>query len=221
MSRRRRIPLFPLPGVVLLPETTLPLHVFEPRYREMLKDALEGEGVLGIQLLVPGGVPDPAGRPEIFPVGCAGKVVEHEPLPDGRSNILLRGLFRYRIEGEVSSNKPYRVAEVTPLSVEPLPDRPSAPAAGRRLRLVADVGQLADAVGRPQAKELPDDLSEEGLVNEILTRLGLDAEDGYRLLTMDRLEDRYAWAEELVVSMRRRLDLLAPFRSGDADPRWN
>jgi len=58
-------------------------------------------------------------------------------------------------------------------------------------------------------------------VNEILTRLGLDADDGYRLLAMDRLEERYAWAEQLVVSLRRRLDLLAPFRPGDADPRWN
>jgi len=221
VSGRRRLPLFPLPGVVFFPETTLPLHVFEPRYREMLKDALEGERVLGIQLLVPGGPPDPAGRPEVFPVGCAGEVVEHEALPDGRSNILLRGLFRYRIEGEVPAGKPYRVGEVTPLPVEPLPDPPGTPAAGRRLRLVADVSLLADAVGRPQAKELPDDLSEEGLVNEILTRLGLDAEDGYRLLAMDRLEERYAWAEQLVVSLRRRLDLLAPFRPGDADPRWN
>lgn len=221
MSGRRRLPLFPLPGVVFLPETTLPLHVFEPRYREMLTDVLGGERILGIQLLVPGGAPDPAGRPEVYPVGCAGEVVEHEPLPDGRSNILLRGLYRYRIEVEVPSGKPYRVAEVTPLRVEPLPDPPGAPAARRRIRLVADVRRLADAVGRPQAKELPDDLTEEGLVNEILTRLGLDAEDGYRLLAMDRLEERYAWAEQLVLSLRRRLDLLAPFRPGDADPRWN
>jgi len=221
MSGRRRLPFFPLPGVVFLPETTLPLHVFEPRYRELLKDVLDGERVLGIQLLVPGGAADPAGRPEVFPVGCAGEIVEHEPLPDGRSNILLRGLYRYRIEAEVPSGKPYRVAEVTPLRVEPLPDPPGEPAASRRIRLVADVRRLADAVGRPQAKELPDDLSEEGLVNEILTRLGLDADDGYRLLAMDRLEERYAWAEQLVVSLRRRLDLLAPFRPGDADPRWN
>ncbi|HQR46374.1 MAG TPA: hypothetical protein PK598_10215, partial [Thermoanaerobaculia bacterium] len=128
----------------------------------------------------------------------------------------LRGL-----RGRVPYLQPYLVARVTPAPVEPLPDPPGAPAAGRRLRLVDDVGRLADAVGRPRAKELPDDLSEEGLVNEILTRLGVDAEDGYRLLAMDRLEERYAWAEQLVVSMRRRLELLAPFRPGDADPRWN
>jgi len=218
---RRRIPLFPLPGVVLLPETTLPLHVFEPRYREMLKDALAGERILGIQLLVPDGGAGDDGRPKVFPVGCAGEVVDHEPLPDGRANILLRGLFRYRIESELPAGKPYRIAEVTPLPVEPLPDPREAPAAGRRLRLLGEVSRLAEAVGRPEAKELPDGLSEEGLVNEILTRLGLDAEDGYRLLAMDRLEERYVWAEQLVASMRRRLELLAPFRFPDLDPRWN
>jgi Lon protease-like protein len=221
VSSRRRLPLFPLSAVVFLPETTLPLHVFEPRYRELLRDALEGERIIGVQLLDTSAPPDDTGRPVILPVGCAGRVVEHEPLPDGRSNILLRGLFRYRVEEEVPAGKPYRVAEVTPLAVEPLPDPPAAPAAQRRLRLLSDVGRLADAVGRPQAKELPDDLSEEGLVNEILMRLGVDAEDGYRLLAMDRLEERYEWAEKLVASMRQRLDLLAPFRTPAAEPRWN
>ena len=218
---RRRIPLFPLQGVVLFPETTLPLHVFEPRYREMLRDALQGDRLLGVQLLNPAATPDDAGRPALFEIGCAGEVVKHEPLEDGRSNILLRGLFRYRIETELAARKPYRVAEVTPLPVVPLAGTPDALAAGRRLRLIADVGWLADAVGRPQAKELPEGLSEEGLVNEILTRLGLDAEDGYRLLSMDRLEERYAWAEQLVLSMRRRIDLLAPFRPPNVEPRWN
>ena len=221
MSARRRLPLFPLSDVVFFPETTLPLHVFEPRYREMLRDALEGERIIGIQLLDAASPPDASGRPAILPIGCAGSVLEHEGLYDGRSNILLRGLFRYRIECELPAGKPYRMAEVTPLSVAPLPDPPAAPADRRRLRLVADVGQLADAVGRPQAKELPDALTEEGVVNEILMRLGIDAEDGYRLLVMDRLEDRYAWAEALVASMRRRLELLSPFRRPETEPRWN
>jgi Lon protease-like protein len=221
MSARRRVPLFPLSGIVFFPETTLPLHVFEPRYREMLADVLDGERIIGVQLLDAAAPPDAAGRPAILPIGCAGDVLEHEALPDGRSNIVLRGLFRYRIESELPAEKPYRVAEVTPLGVEPLPDLPGAPAAGRRLKLRAEIGRLADDVGRPRAKELPDDLSEEGLVNEVLTRLGVDAEDGYLLLAMDRLEERYAWAEKLVVSMRRRLDLLAPFRPPGMEPRWN
>ncbi len=221
MSGFRRLPLFPLSGVVFLPETTLPLHVFEPRYRAMLSDVLAGEKLIGVHLLAPDAAPDPAGRPAVHPVGCAGEIVEHEPLEDGRSNIVLYGLFRYRIDREDPAVKPYRIAEVTPLPVVPLPDAPGAPAAARRIRLVSEVGRLAEAVGRPQARELPEGLSEEGLVNEILLRLGIDAEDGYRLLEMDRLEERYAWAEQLVTSMTRRIELLAPYRPPGMEPRWN
>src|SRR5512141_347918 len=121
MNERILLPLFPLPNVLLLPETTLPLHVFEPRYRTMLADALSGDRVIGIQLLNPAAPPDGAGRPAVFEIGCAGEIVRHEPLEDGRSNILLRGTFRYRIAGERETPAPYRMAEVDPLAVRPLP----------------------------------------------------------------------------------------------------
>jgi hypothetical protein len=86
---------------------------------------------------------------------------------------------------------------------------------------MTDVDRLAYAVGRPQARELPNGLSEEGLVNEILLRLGIDAEDGYGFLAMDRLEERYAWAEQLVTSTTRRMELLAPYRPAGPALRWN
>lgn len=216
----RRIPIFPLPGIVFFPETTLPLHVFEPRYREMLADVLAGDGILGVQLLDPAGRPDAAGRPAVHEIGCAGEVAEHEALADGRSNILLRGVFRYRIEHELPGGKPYRIAEVMERPVRPLADGVPPPRE-RRERLVADVGRLADAVGRSHAKALPPGLSDEGIVNEILTRLGIDADDGYRLLAMDFLGERYDWALQLIESMQRRLDLLAPFRPASVEPRWN
>jgi Lon protease-like protein len=215
-----RIPIFPLPGVVFFPETALPLHIFEPRYREMLADALAGDRILGVQLLDPAGRPDAAGRPAVHEIGCAGEIADHETLPDGRSNILLHGVFRYRIEREIPGEKPYRIAEVTEHPIARL--RTGTPAPGeRRERLLADVGRLADAVGRSQAKEFPPGLSDEGVVNEILTRLGIDADDGYRLLTMDALDERYDWAAQLIESMQRRLDLLAPFRPPNVEPRWN
>ncbi|HEV8268463.1 MAG TPA: LON peptidase substrate-binding domain-containing protein, partial [Thermoanaerobaculia bacterium] len=115
-----RLPIFPLPDLVFLPETTLPLHVFEPRYRDLLSDALAGEKVIGVQRLKAGPSTDAAGRPELYEIGCAGEIVEHEALEDGRSNIVLKGLFRYRIAREVEAGTSYRVAEVTPLAVEPL-----------------------------------------------------------------------------------------------------
>jgi Lon protease-like protein len=222
MTSRRLLPLFPLPNVLLLPETTLPLHVFESRYRAMLSDALAGERLIGIQLLNPAGAPDEAGRPALFEVGCAGKVVEHEALEDGRSNIVLRGAFRYRIAAERETPAPYRVAEVAPLPMPPLP----AAAGGRDRRdlrrlLAKSVARLADSVGRPHSRALPSGLSDEGFVNEALTRLGLDAEDGYRVLVMERLEERYDWALAHIAGVQMRIDFLEPFRRPGTDSRWN
>ena len=81
--------------------------------------------------------------------------------------------------------------------------------------------RLADSVGRSQSRSLPPQLSDEGFVNEALTRLGLDAEDGYRVLVMDRLEERYDWALAHIAGVQKRLDFLAPFRRSGFDPRWN
>ncbi len=222
MPERRRVRLFPLPNVVLLPETTVPLHVFEPRYRAMLADALDSDRLIGMQLLRPG-ESDGEARPALFSIGCAGEVVHHEPLDDGRSNILLRGAFRYRIEAEPPTDTPWRVADVTPIAIAPLP---RADADGRtpkdlRRLLAESVRRLADSVGRAAARELPRRLSDEGLVNEAITRLALDPGEAYRLLAMERLEQRYGWTLAHIEGVQRRLDFLAPFRRPDADVRMN
>jgi Lon protease-like protein len=222
VSGRRLVRLFPLPNVVLLPETTIPLHVFEPRYRRMLADALDSDRLIGMQLLKADGSGDER-RPAVEPIGCAGEVVHHEPLEDGRSNILLRGVFRYRIEAERETDTPYRLAEVVPIGIAPLPE---ADAAGRtpgdlRRRLTDDVRRLADGVGRAEARDLPGRLSDEGLVNEAIGRLGLDPEEAYRLLAMNRLEERYAWTLAYIEGVQRRLDFLSPFRRPGGDARWN
>jgi len=222
MRSRRLVRLFPLPNVVLLPETTLPLHVFEPRYRRMLADALESDRLIGMQLLKPGDPGDGA-QPAVYPIGCAGEVVDEVLLEDGRSNILLRGAFRYRIDAEPPTDTPYRVAEVTPIDVAPLPPADGAGRTPRDLRRsLADVlRRLADGMGRPEARELPSGLSDEGLVNEAIGRLGLDPEEAYRLLAMDLLVERYAWMLAHIEGVQRRLDFLSPFRRRDGDARWN
>ena len=105
------IPLFPLPTTVFYPNTSLPLHIFEPRYRNMVEDALNGKGEIGMILLKPGWENDYQGTPEIMTIGCVGKITRHSELPEGKYNILLSGLYRFRILNEIKG-KTYRQAEV-------------------------------------------------------------------------------------------------------------
>lgn len=105
------VPLFPLPNVVLFPKTMIPLHIFEKRYRIMLKEAMQGEKLIAMCTLKPGWETQYAGNPEVHPVACIGQIIQHEPLPDGKSNIVLLGLKRVRIK-EIIHPKPYRKAQV-------------------------------------------------------------------------------------------------------------
>jgi hypothetical protein len=106
------IPVFPLPNVVLFPEVMLPLHIFEPRYRQMVRDAKENSpSLIGMALLRGNWQEQYEGRPEIFPICCVGEMVRLEPLSDGRFNILLKGLRECRITKELSG-KMYREAVV-------------------------------------------------------------------------------------------------------------
>ncbi len=131
MSAVIHIPIFPLPDVVLFPHTLLPLHIFEPRYRQMVRDSLAGDKRLAMALLKPGWEKDYYGRPPVHPIAGAGEITQHEELADGRFNILLRGTMRIAITTEVPSDKPYRLARA-----RPLPDR----------YLDADARGLADRV---------------------------------------------------------------------------
>ena len=105
------IPIFPLPNVVLFPEVPLPLHIFEPRYRAMVRDAVAGSGLIGMVLLRDGWEPEYHAAPEIYRVGCAGKIVETTPLPDGKFNIVLAGLREFEIVSE-QRERLYRQASV-------------------------------------------------------------------------------------------------------------
>ena len=105
------IPLFPLPTTVFYPNTSLPLHIFEPRYRTMVADTLKGEGKIGMILLKPGWESDYQGTPEIMTIGCVGEITRHSELPEGKYNILLSGLYRFRVLHEIKG-KLYRQAQV-------------------------------------------------------------------------------------------------------------
>jgi len=112
------LPLFPLPNVVLFPGVPLPLHIFEPRYRSMVADALTADRRIGMVLLQSGWESDYDGRPAIYPIGCSGVIASASKLDDGRYNLVLHGLDRIRIVGEDDGGDYRRAA------VETLPDRP-------------------------------------------------------------------------------------------------
>jgi Lon protease-like protein len=105
------IPVFPLPETSLFPGVSRPFLIYEPRYREMVADALKGNKIIGMVRLRPGFEKDYDGRPPIYGVGCAGTIDEFEQLPDGRYVILLRGLTTFRIVSE-NQQKPYRLARI-------------------------------------------------------------------------------------------------------------
>jgi Lon protease-like protein len=111
------IPLFPLPETTLFPGVSRPLLIYEPRYREMIADALKGDKIIGMVRLRPGFEKDYEGRPPISAVGCAGRIEKYEQLPDGRYVILLHGLTAFRVLAE-NQRKPYRLGRI-----EAVPDR--------------------------------------------------------------------------------------------------
>jgi len=106
------IPVFPLPDVVFFPKMQLPLHIFEQRYRQMVRDALEKERLIGMALLRGDWEKDYYQNPDIYPVGCLGSVAGVTPLPDGRFNILLHGVREYEIQEHILEQTPYRRARV-------------------------------------------------------------------------------------------------------------
>src|SRR5436305_15161574 len=97
------LPLFPLPNVVLFPNVFLPLHIFEPRYREMVADAIDSDRMIGMVLLRPGWDRDYEGNPPVYPIGCSGVITHGERQADGRHHIVLRRVDRSQIvEGDRS-----------------------------------------------------------------------------------------------------------------------
>src|SRR5262245_2184047 len=107
-TRLLRLPIFPLPGAILFPRSQLPLHIFEHRYRDMVHDALEGAGRIG---MIQPHAAEVEGAP-LYPVGCVGEIVGVEELEDGRFNIVLLGSTRFRLVKEANLDTAYRNAEV-------------------------------------------------------------------------------------------------------------
>lgn len=153
--------LFPLPTVVFFPHTFLPLQIFEPRYRQMVKDAMEGDRFIAVVLLRPDHEPIYLENPPVHDVAGLGRIARYTPFPDGRSSIVLEGVARVRI-GETVSDQPYRTVRAVRLEESP----PTGEAA-MQVRLAARlVGLYGQVLG-------PEDAQRENLQRLIVDPLGL------------------------------------------------
>src|SRR3972149_1086869 len=194
MNRLMEIPIFPLPNVVFFPHTLLPLHIFEPRYRQMLADCLTGERRRAVVLLRPGWEAEYYGRPGVYSVAGAGEIVASERLPDGRSNILLKGLGRIRIDSEVPSPKPYRIARASWLDeVYPFGGEDALASQVDHLRrLCGDlVGALPEPV--PALLEILTQRDSPGVcVDRVSSLVVPEPEERQRLLELNHVQQRIA-----------------------------
>jgi Lon protease-like protein len=181
------IPLFPLPETALFPGVSRPFLIYEPRYREMIADALKGNKTIGMVRLRPGFEKDYDGRPPIYDVGCAGTIEKYEQLPDGRYVILLRGLTTFRIVSEdgAPARKPYRLARIETIP-ELLKDEDRVALSTLRNRIEQLLVTLL-----PLGVEPPDpSLDDDEFVNIVAQNFGMPEATRQDLLERNNVVDR-------------------------------
>lgn len=144
-----RVPLFPLPDIVLFPAMQLPLHVFEPRYRRMVSDVLQGDGLIAVPRLKPGFAEDYYESPAIFEVCGVGRITRHRALADGRFDIVVEGIARAQLREEPSTG-PYRVAYAERLEDKALADLVTVTAVKHEVWHL--LGQLLPYLSEPDEK---------------------------------------------------------------------
>ena len=194
------IPLFPLPTTVFYPNTSLPLHIFELRYRDMVADALKGDGEIGMILLKSGWENDYQGTPEIMTIGCVGRIERHSQLPEGKYNILLSGLRRFRILNEIEG-KLYRQARVELL--DEINDQDLiADTLSIKQRLIKNMGQYLKNI--PNGEEVEQSLNLEScvklaeLVDRIVYHFDLPASKMQEFLEEQDVQKRAASLHSLI-----------------------
>jgi Lon protease-like protein len=185
MSRLLRVPIFPLPGAILFPRSQLPLHIFEPRYRDMVRDAIEGPGRIG--MIQPLRLDDD-NRAPLYAVGCVGELVSIEELEDGRFNIVLLGTNRFRLGREADSEESYRCADV---DIESFDDSEPVPLSlGQRAEVEREARRLGDAMGLAVDWSAVGRLDDEMLVNAIAQVSPFDIGAKQALLEQPTLAER-------------------------------
>lgn len=187
----QRISLFPLAGALLLPGAHLPLHIFEPRYRALVSDALARDRLIG--MVQPS---DTALRPSLYPIGCLGRIVEFEALEEGRYNIILSGLARFRILRELDVTTPFRQVEAEVEAQAEGDPEPLAPV--MRAALEREARRFADRLGYIVDWAAVARLDDMALVNSIAQVAPFDVASKQALLEAESLAERAEQAMQLM-----------------------
>lgn len=200
--RPRLLPLFPLP-LVLFPRAPLPLHVFEPRYRQLLADCMSSDRQFGVICR-----PESAPEGEIEPgtVGCVARIETAEQLPDGRSNILVSGGERFRFVRFAPGAAPYHVAEVDAYDDQPEPALMLSPLADRLREVFLRVGRSARTIADDASPlpDLPDDPAE--ISFSVAQYIDLDLELKQELLASQSPAERLRQLTELLDDVVPRME---------------
>ena len=192
MSETTRLSIFPLPGALLFPGMHLPLHIFEPRYKAMVSDAMARDRRIAMiqPKLEIGAQSD---RPPLYDIGCVGRIIEVEALDDGRYNVILEGVALFRVLRELDAPTAFRQIEA-----ELLPVRGDETLSlGRRSSLELESRRFADAQGYSVDWDAVEQLDDESLVNGIAQIAPFDAAAKQALLEAQTLEER----AELIIQL--------------------
>lgn len=216
----RPVPLFPLDGVVVLPQHVVPLHIFEPRYRQMIEHVLDGAGQIAMAVLAEPNRPPPLGSlPRIRPAVCLGQVVRHERLPDGRFNILLQGICRARIleEQPAAVDRLYRTATLEPVGLESPPPAHLTVVRSQIEHMLGGRGLGSMAGAKPAMEWIADEDLSDQLVLELMT-LTMIAEPKLRYALL--AEPDVATRASMVLAELRHLDRMISVARQQRPDRW-
>lgn len=216
----RPMPLFPLDGLVLMPHGVFPLHIFEPRYRQMVTDALDGAGQIAMAMFDgEQWTHEYHGRPAVRPIVCVGQIIQHMKLPDGRYAIVLQGLCRARIVEEMPSDEEilYRRAMLEPVDLGDADEDALEPFRQRVVEAI-EHDKLKDLRGSQGLLEhLKNPTIPTSALMEVLGFTFLsDNELRYRLLACENALERARLVSGELMGLQQLLRRAAPQRSTDA-----
>lgn len=212
-----RLPLFPLPNAVLFPGTTLPLHLFEPRYRALAEHCVHGPRVMALGTLIPGANVEGEKNPPIYPILSVGTIAAERRLPDGRWDIALRGVCRLELVDEVASSEPFRFIRARRVREH---ERPEDRVSSERVRgAVVQVANLLPALWPQLSPQLVAATSPSVLADVVAAMFVESHDERRRLLEESHVGRRLEHLQSVLAGILLDLSVRARAeRGGDSEP---